>query len=159
MFSIGDRIVHPMHGAGTIDRIVSQKIAGIERDYYVLNVPNAKVKLMIPVATSDSVGLRKIVDPQTAEQILVSFRTLEVDHDPNWNKRYRDNMLRLKAGTIDEVAVVVKSLMLRDRQRTLSAGEQKMLNTAKQIFISELALSTGHDYAWISQKINEAIGV
>lgn len=146
MFQIGDKIVHPMHGAGIIESIVTKKVNGVVRDYYTLKLPVRAMLVMIPVENCAEVGVRAIVDPQTASEVLESFPSLQVELPQNWNRRYRENMDRLKSGKLLEVARVVKGLMLRDLSHGLSTGERKMLHSARQILVSEIALATGCAY-------------
>ena len=121
-FRVGDRIAHPMHGAGVIDSVVKRKINGTERDYYVLKLPAGDMLVMIPVDTSAEIGVRPIVDADEAEKILGSIPGLEIEMTQNWNKRYRENMLKIKSGNLLEVAAVVKGLMQRDKELGLSTG-------------------------------------
>lgn len=157
MFHVGDKIVHPMHGAGVIDSIVTKKVNGVVRDYYILKLPVGGMLVMIPTENSEEIGVRPIVDPDQADQVINALPGIEVDADPNWNRRYRENMLRLKSGDILEVARVVKSLMLRDGERGLSTGERKMLHSAKQILISEIVLSESASYEEVESRINRAV--
>lgn len=157
MFRVGDKVVHPMHGAGVIDGIVREKICGSIQDYYVFKMPVGGLVLKIPTATSQAVGLRDVVDAAAAEQLLAAFPALEADMTSNWNHRYRENMQRLKSGDLYEVARVIKGLHCRDAQRGLSNGERKMLHTAKQILISEMVLATGQEYQQLERQINAAM--
>lgn len=156
-FRVGDRIAHPMHGAGVIDSVVKRKINGTERDYYVLKLPAGDMLVMIPVDTSAEIGVRPIVDADEAEKILGSIPGLEIEMTQNWNKRYRENMLKIKSGNLLEVAAVVKGLMQRDKERGLSTGERKMLHSAKQILISEIVLSESASYEEIEERLNSAL--
>ena len=156
-FRVGDRIAHPMHGAGVIDSVVKRKINGTERDYYVLKLPAGDMLVMIPVDTSAEIGVRPIVDADEAEKILGSIPGLEIEMTQNWNKRYRENMLRIKSGNLLEVAAVVKGLMQRDKERGLSTGERKMLHSAKQILISEIVLSESASYEEVEERLNSAL--
>lgn len=157
MFSVGDRIAHPMHGAGVIDSIVSRKIDGADKNYYVLKLPVGDMLVMIPVESSDSIGVRPIVEPEEAERIIQSIEDINVSMTQNWNKRYRENMLKIKSGDLLEVAAVIKGLMLRDTDKGLSTGERKMLHSAKQILISEIVLSESMSYEEVEQRINTAV--
>ena len=157
MFHIGDKVVHPMHGAGVIDSVVKRKINGTERDYYVLKLPAGDMLVMIPVDTSAEIGVRPIVDADEAEKILGSIPGLEIEMTQNWNKRYRENMLKIKSGNLLEVAAVVKGLMQRDKERGLSTGERKMLHSAKQILISEIVLSESASYEEVEERLNSAL--
>lgn len=156
-FRVGDRIAHPMHGAGVIDSVVSRKINGKERDYYVLKLPVGDMLVMIPVDTSEEIGVRPIVDAAEAEKILCSIPGIEIEMTQNWNKRYRENMLKIKSGNLLEVAAVVKGLMQRDKERGLSTGERKMLHSAKQILISEIVLSESASYEEVEERLNSAL--
>ena len=156
-FRVGDRIAHPMHGAGVIDSVVKRKINGTERDYYVLKLPAGDMLVMIPVDTSAEIGVRPIVDADEAEKILGSIPGLVIEMTQNWNKRYRENMLKIKSGNLLEVAAVVKGLMQRDKERGLSTGERKMLHSAKQILISEIVLSESASYEEVEERRNSAL--
>ena len=156
-FRVGDRIAHPMHGAGVIDSVVSRKINGKERDYYVLKLPVGDMLVMIPVDTSAEIGVRPIVDAAEAEKILCSIPGIEIEMTQNWNKRYRENMLKIKSGNLLEVAAVVKGLMQRDKERGLSTGERKLLHSAKQILISEIVLSESASYEEVEERLNSAL--
>lgn len=157
MFSPGDKIVHPMHGAGVVDSIVTQKSNGVKRDYYILKLPVGGMVVMIPTATSDAIGVRAVVDATQADMVLAAIPSIQVDVTPNWNQRYRENMTRLKSGDLFEVAHVVKGLTRRDNARGLSTGERKMLHTARQILISELVMSQSATYEEMEQRVNVAL--
>ena len=156
-FRVGDRIAHPLHGAGVIESIVTKKINGKDRDYYVLKLPTGSMQVMVPVESSDVIGVRPIVDPAQAEKIIGAIPGIEVEMTSNWNKRYRENMLRIKSGDLMEVASVVKGLMQRDRERGLSTGERKMLHSAKQILISEIVLSESSSYEEVEARLDSAM--
>ena len=157
MFQIGDKIVHPMHGAGVIDSIVSKKVNGVVRDYYILKLPVGGMLVMIPTEHTEEIGVRPVVDRDEADRLIAAMPDIEVDMTQNWNRRYRENMLRIKSGDLMEVARVVKGLMLRDENRGLSTGERKMLHSAKQILISELVLSQAASYEDVEKRINTAM--
>ena len=157
MFQIGDKIVHPMHGAGVIDSIVSKKVNGVVRDYYILKLPVGGMLVMIPTEHTEEIGVRPVVDRDAADRILAAMPNIEVDMTQNWNRRYRENLQRLKSGDLYEVAGVIKGLAFRDSQQGLSTGERKMLHNAKQILISEIVLATGREYEYIEERVNAAM--
>ena len=157
MFQVGDKIVHPMHGAGVVDSIVSKKVNGVVREYYLLKIPVGGMLVMIPTTNSEEIGVRPVVNSAEADRIIASIPDIEVDMTANWNRRYRENMLRLKSGDLTEVARVVKGLALRDTDRGLSTGERKMLHSAKQILISELVLSQNTSYEDVEARIKTAL--
>ena len=157
MFTIGERVVHPMHGAGVIDDIVEERIAGVRQEYYVFKMSVGGLLLKIPTANSNAIGLRSIITPQEAEALLCAIPNLETENNANWNKRYQENMQRLKSGDLYEVARVIKTLIHRDRQKGLSTGERKMLHSARQILISELVLTTEQERTDIESRLDAAM--
>ncbi|MDR1588631.1 MAG: CarD family transcriptional regulator [Oscillospiraceae bacterium] len=157
MFSIGDMIAHPLHGAGVIDSIESREINGCVRQYYVLKIPIGSMVVMIPTETSDMIGVRPIIGCDEAETLIDAIPGIAVEITSNWSRRYRENMERLKSGNLLEVARVIKGLMLRDVERGLSTGDRKMLVSAKQILISELVLSQQTSYEEVETRINAAM--
>ena len=141
MFSVGDFVVHPMHGAGKIEDIVEEKIAGVRKKFYVFSMPAGSLVLKIPMAAAGNAGIRSVISQSEAEELIRAIPDLSVESSANWNKRYQENLNRLKSGNLYEVARVVKALVRREQQRGLSTGERKMLYNAKQIIISELVLA------------------
>ena len=141
MFSVGDKIVHPMHGAGVVQKIEEKKILGEVKQYYVLKLPCNDMDVMIPTDAELSVGIRKIVDKDDIEKAMAILSSQSSPMDANWNRRCRDNMDMLKTGDIFKVAEVVRNLTRIDRDKKLSAGEKKMLTNAKQILVSEIILT------------------
>ena len=139
MFNVGDYIVYPMHGAGTIDAIEEKDILGQRQTYYIIRMPG-EVKVMIPTTQADKVGIRSIIDKTQAVKVFDILGEDETQTEMNWNKRYRENMDKMKTGDIYEVADVVRNLSIKQKDKGLSTGEKKMLTNAKQILVSELAL-------------------
>ena len=158
-YKIGDRVLYPMHGAGVIEAIEEKEILGEIHSYYVMRIPAGDMKVMIPMKNVDEIGVRDIISTQEARGVLERFRDHTSEEDANWNKRFRDNMAKLKSGDILEVLEVVKNLMYRDRKKGLSTGERKMLSNAKQILISELVLADAAEVDEIEQKLAEAVDV
>ena len=157
MFVVGDYIVHPMHGAGIIENVISKKISGDERDYYVLKLPVGDMVVMVPVEGCENIGVRPVVNSTEADSVLNAFCDINVSMTQNWNKRYRENMDKIKSGNLLEVAEVVKGLMCRDAERGLSTGERKMLHSAKQILVSELVIALNTDCENIEMRLSSSI--
>ena len=143
MFSIGDKIVYPMHGAGIIEQIEEKKILGETREYYILRVPYGDMKIMIPVDSCEEIGIRSIISPEELSEVIELLKADSTEMSDNWNRRNRENMELLKTGDIFKVAEVVRNLIRTDRSKKLSTGEKKMLINAKQILISEFILVSG----------------
>ena len=157
MFQIGDKVVHPMHGAGIVESIVQKKVDGVVRDYYIMKLPGRSMIVMIPTDSCDAIGVRPVMNREQADQVLAAIPNIQVEMTANWNHRYRENMERLKSGDLLEVARVIKGLSARVAKRGLSTGERKMLHAAKQILISELVLSTSQSYEDVEHELDTAL--
>ena len=155
MYLVGDKVVHPMHGAGVIRDIVEERLAGQRKRYYVFSLPVGELVLKIPTESCEKIGIRELSTVDSIEKLIGQITDQPVDATANWNQRYRENMDRLKSGQLTEVARVIKTLMWRDRSRGLSNGERKMLHSAKQILLSEVVLVKGADYKETEQQIDE----
>ena len=140
MFNVGDKIVYPMHGAGTIDAIEQKDILGEKQDYYIIKMPG-EVKVMVPISKASDVGVRSVINKEEAGKVLQVLEANETEMSNNWNKRYKENMEKMKSGNIYEIADVVRNLSYKQKEKGLSTGEKKMLNNAKQILVSELVLA------------------
>ena len=155
MFNVGDKIVYPMHGAGVIESIEEKEILGHKQNYYIMKMPVGDMKVMIPTHNVDGIGIREVIDSCDVDKVYEILQDQSVNVTSNWNKRYRENMTKIKSGNIYEVADVVRILMIRDREKGLSTGERKMLNSARQIMVSELVLAGGTDQFKIESVIND----
>ena len=155
MYQVGDRVVHPMHGAGIIESIVQERLGGQLGSYYVFRMPSGGLTLKIPTGSCGAIGVRALSTSGRIREVLSAIPGLEIDRTTN--RRYRENLNRLKSGDLLEVARVIKGLMWRDREKGLSNGERKMLHSAKQILVSEVVLVEGHTYPDAEQRIEQAM--
>ena len=156
MFNIGDKVVYPMHGAGIIEGIEEKDILGEKQNYYIIKMPG-EVKVMVPTAKATDVGVRDIIDSSTANNVFKVLETNSTEMSASWNKRYRDNMDKIKSGDIYEVADVVRNLSFKQKEKGLSTGEKKMLLNAKQILVSELTLAENSKKEEIEEMVNSKI--
>ncbi|MBT8334060.1 MAG: CarD family transcriptional regulator [Desulfobacterales bacterium] len=148
--------VYPAHGVGVIRSIETQKVAGIDQKFYVLEILGNSMKIMIPTSSSKTVGLRSIVNKKQALEVIdiLKDRAIEIDSQ-TWNRRYRDYMEKIKTGSIHEVAAVLRDLFLLSVDKDLSYGERKMLDTAKNLLVKELSLAQEVEEDQISNKIDK----
>ena len=158
MFNVGDKIVYPMHGAGTIDAIEEKNILGEKQNYYIIKMPG-EVKVMVPTDKAEEVGVRNIIGKEEAVKVMSVLGQNETEMSQNWNKRYRDNMDKMKSGDIYEVADVVRNLSFKQKEKGLSTGEKKMLNNAKQILVSELVLAEHAPQEEVEQLVENKINI
>ena len=158
MFNVGDKIVYPMHGAGTIDSIEEKNILGENQFYYVIRMPG-EVKVMVPTDRAEQIGVRNVIGKEEAEKVISILGEDETEMSQNWNKRYRDNMEKMKSGSLYEVADVVRNLSFKQKEKGLSTGEKKMLSNAKQILVSELVLAEHASQDEVEELINNKINL
>ena len=154
MFDIGDNIVYPNHGAGTIVDVEVKEVLGEKKEYYVMKLPIGDMKVMIPKDNVEEIGLRNVIDEETVENVYKVLAGEQSEMSQNWNRRYRANTEKIKTGDIFEVAEVVRNLTIRDIVKGLSTGEKKMLGNSRQILISELVLAEEADEEVVQEKID-----
>jgi len=155
LFSVGDKVVYPMHGAGIIEAIEEKEILGARKKYYVMKLPLGEMKVLIPTDNISQVGLRDVIEENEVPLVFVVLQGDQPELSANWNRRYRNHLEKIKSGNIFEVAEVVRNLMLRDREKGLSTGEGKMLDTARRILISELILVQDLEQTEIISNLND----
>lgn len=158
MYNVGDKVVYPMHGAGIIDSIEEKEILGEKQSYYILKMPG-EVKVMVPTSTAEQHGIRNIIDKEDAQKVFNILEQDETQMEKNWNKRYRDNMDKMKSGDIYEIADVVRNLSFKQKEKGLSTGEKKMLHNAKQILVSELVLAEHATQDEVEELVDNKINV
>jgi CarD family transcriptional regulator len=152
MFDVGDKVVYPMHGAGVIESIEVKEVFGRRQKFYIMRLPMGNLRVMIPTDGSEECGLRSVIDENELKDVLQILQGERTRMSNNWNRRYRANLEKLKSGDIYEVAEVVRNLTLRDKEKKLSTGERKMLESARLILVSELALvaNVGEEQALVT---------
>jgi CarD family transcriptional regulator len=141
MFNIGDKVVYPMHGAGIIESIEEKEISGEKLRYYIIKLPMGDMKAMVPLDKVSEIGLRQVVDETEVGKVFEVLKADTTKMSSNWNHRYRENMEKIKSGSIYQIAEVVRNLAVRDHQKGLSTGEKKMYENARRILLSELVLA------------------
>ena len=156
MFKVGDKVVYPLHGAGKIESIEEKSIMNERQSYYIIKMPG-EVKVMVPTAKAEEIGVRYVIDEETAGKVINVLEHDSTEMSMNWNKRYRDNMERMKTGDIYEVADIVRNLSFKQKDKGLSTAEKKMLLNAKQILVSELTLAGSQEKDDVEQLVDNKI--
>lgn len=155
MFVEGDMAVYPAHGVGVIKSVETQTVAGTDQSFYVMEILENKMTIMIPTASSANVGLRAIVNEAQVEEVVAILQDRDVELGAQtWNRRYRDYMEKIKTGSVHEVAAVLRDLFLLSVDKDLSYGERKMLDTAKGLLVKELSLAKNEDEETMSDRID-----
>ena len=157
MFKIGDKIVYPMHGAGIITEVQNKEVLGVKKDYYILQMPMGEMKISIPVDKINDMGIRFVAEEETIHSLRDILKNSEVDFPSNWNKRYKENLEKLRTGDIKETAIVYKGLYELDCSKGLSMIEKKVLNTSRKMLISEIASGLNIKPSEAESMVNELI--
>jgi CarD family transcriptional regulator len=134
LYKVGDKVVYPHHGAGTVVKKETREVLGEKREYLTIKILHNDMTVNVPADNADRVGLRKVIDEQMLKALTGSGTTMP----KNWNRRFKHNRDKMKTGDIFELAEVVRNLSLRDHEKGLSTGEKQMFVKAKKILASEL---------------------
>ena len=157
MFNIGDKVLYPPHGAGEIEAIEERVVLGKKQSYYIMRMPYEDMTVMIPKEGCEKIGVRYIIDEAEAKKVLEAFRTERISEDENWNRRQRENVVKIKSGDIYEVLSVVKALMIREGTKGLSTSERKMLNMSRKIMVSEIVMSGAASISDVESILNDTV--
>ncbi len=153
-FKVGDLAVYPAHGVGRIDAVESRVVNGEKHEFYIMNVLENGMVIMIPIRNVDSVGLRDVIRKQDIPKI---YEVMQVQANPcdgqTWNRRYREYMDKIKTGSLYEVAEVFRDLFLLKLNKDLSFGERKLYDTAQGLLVKELSTAKNTDEATIISEI------
>jgi len=134
--------VYPAHGVGEVMAIETRSLGGSERSFYILKVVENGMKIMVPVETAASAGLRPVMSRKEAKKVFEILRSDEVAvRTQPWNRRYREYMEMLKSGSPFEVAKVLRDLFRLKSDKDLSFGERRLLDTARSLLVTELSLA------------------
>ena len=141
-FKVGDKAVYPAHGVGEVTDIQKRSLGGQERSFYILKVLENGMKIMVPVETAEQAGLRPVMAKKEAKKVMDILKADEVAVKTQpWNRRYREYMEMLKSGSPFEVAKVLRDLYRLKSEKDLSFGERRLLDTARSLLVTELAIS------------------
>jgi CarD family transcriptional regulator len=138
-FRVGEKVVYPNHGVGTIEQISSRNGAGAMEKYYLLRINASSLTVMVPFSNVQNVGLRKIVKQPEVERILIYLASGECETHADWKWRFKENSEKMRSGSLLQVAEVMKSLLKLNAEKPLSFREKKMLDRARHLLVSELA--------------------
>ncbi|MBA2425773.1 MAG: CarD family transcriptional regulator [Actinobacteria bacterium] len=158
-FSVGDKVVYPHHGAAIIEKLEQKELYGESRDYYIIKLAYGELTLMVPIDSTEDVGLREVTPAKEVPKVFKVLRKQEeTTNTTNWSRRFKANVEKLRSGDIYKVADVVRSLHQRDKEKGLSAGEKRMLTKARQILVSELTFSNGCNEDEAEKQLDEVLG-
>ena len=145
MFDVGDKVVYPHHGAGTVIKKEKREVLGETREYLTIQILHNDMTVQVPCDNAEKVGLRYIIDEETVQLVVKALTGGSTEMPKNWNRRFKHNRDKMKTGDIFELAEVVRNLSLRDHEKGLSTGEKQMFVKAKKILASELMYAKAVD--------------
>jgi len=157
VFHIGDRVVYPNHGVGIIEQIGSRTTGTQSERYYLLNIKSSNLKVTVPFHSVEAVGLRPVVKNGEIKKILEFLCDGEGASDADWKDRFKENSDRMRTGSLLEVAAVLKNLLVLKESKSLSFREKKMLERARYLLVSELALARNCEEAHIEEILAETL--
>ena len=153
MFSIGDMIYYPRHGAGIIEGIEEKEVLGEKCKYYVIRIALGDMKVMVPINKTEFHGIRNITSKDRIDDIYNILSGETSCMCKSWSKRYRENEAIIRRGDVFEISELVKNLTVADRGKKLSTGEKRMLENVRQLLVSELMLMLDEPYEKIEEKV------
>jgi CarD family transcriptional regulator len=145
LFKVGDKVVYPHHGAGTVVKKEQREVLGQKREYLTIKILHNDMTVQEPSENAEQVGLRRVIDEVMVEKVLKALQGSGTVMPKNWNRRFKHNRDKMKTGDIFELAEVVRNLSLRDHEKGLSTGEKQMFVKAKKILASELMYAKAMD--------------
>ena len=155
MFKVGDKVVYPHHGAGTVVRKEIREILGSKREYLTIQIAHNDMVVNVPTENADRVGLRRVINEEMVIKVVKALTGSGTQMPKNWNRRFKHNRDKMKTGDIFELAEVVRNLSLRDYEKGLSTGEKQMFVKAKKILASELMyakqMNETQAHAWLDE--------
>jgi CarD family transcriptional regulator len=157
VFHIGDRVVYPNHGVGVIEQISSRTIGATMEQFYLLKIKSSSLKVMVPFHNVTSVGLRPVVRNGEVQKIVDYLSSGECNNAQDWKDRFKENSERMRTGFLMDVAAVLKSLLILGQTKSLSFREKKMLERARYLLVSELAISRNCEEVQIEQTLAKAL--
>jgi len=156
-FSIGDKVVYPNHGVGVIEQISSRTIGSQIESFYLLKIKASSLKVMVPFHNVGSVGLRRVVRNGEVQKVLDFLTEGKCENHADWKYRFKENSDKMRTGSLLDVAEVLKGLLLLAQAKPLSFREKKMLERARYLLVSELAMSKNREEPEIEELLNKAL--
>jgi CarD family transcriptional regulator len=144
-FEVGDSVVYPHHGAGTVLHKEIKNVLGESREYLTIKILHNDMTVMVPTENAALAGLRRVIDEETCAKVIALLQSDVSEMPKNWNRRFKHNRDKIKTGDIYELAEVVRNLAIRESQKGLSTGEKQMYTRAKKILCSEMMYALGMD--------------
>jgi CarD family transcriptional regulator len=137
-FQVGEKVVYPNHGVGTIENITTRPSGTHFEKFYLLKLSYNSMTVMVPFSHVDEVGLRKVTRATDITRVLAYLATGICRSKQDWKDRFKENSVKMQKGGLLEIAEVLKQLLILQLDKPLSFREKKMLDRARQMLVSEV---------------------
>lgn len=158
-FSVGESVIHPQHGLGTIKEIRETSILGETATVYVITT--RKMELQIPMEKARSIGVRRVANAEQAENMLKILRSPAKEEpftaSEGWYERYELLKRRIKEGEPEDLAEIVRDLDKNSKIYELNIKEREVLTQAKDLLIQEITASLGISKAKATERVDDAL--
>lgn len=156
-FRIGEKVVYPNQGIGTIENITTRPSGAQFERFYLLRLSYNSMTVMVPFSHAEDVGLRRVTRNGEISRVLLYLSSSSCRCSHDWKDRFKENSERMRSGSLLEIAEVLKSLLILQRDKPLSFREKKMLDRARQMLVSELSISRGLDHNEATELLRRAL--
>ncbi|HUO46874.1 MAG TPA: CarD family transcriptional regulator [Acidimicrobiia bacterium] len=157
-YNVGDKVVHPQHGAATIDKKAKREVDGHVRDYYVLDIATESLTVMVPIDKIDGV-VRPVISKTQSRNVLGSLKEEPQEAGANWSRWYKVLTEKMYSGDINQVAEVVRDLTHAQQTKGISPALKRMLSKARMTLISELSFSLEVDEEEATRRLDKALPI
>ena len=156
-FRIGDKAVDPSHGVGVIRGIESKEISGSRLEFYVVQIVASGATVMVPTDSTIRIGLRQLSSNNELESVYSVLRTPRRVSQRAWNRRFREFNDKLRTGSLNDVAEVLRDLSSLKEDKPLSFGEKNMLEKALGMVVSEISAASARDESEVFNEVNQML--
>jgi CarD family transcriptional regulator len=155
-FSIGDKVVHPHHGAAVIVKKVKQTVAGNRQDYFKLEIATDQLTVLLPIANIEET-IRPVISKNQARKVFALFKEPPQEAGSNWSRWYKVLNEKMTSGDIYQVAEVVRDLTYSQQTKGISPALKRMLSKARLTLTSELRFALDVDEEEATRKLDRAL--
>lgn len=145
MFRVGEKVVYPNHGVATVENISSRSFGSSFERFYLLRLMYTTMTVMVPFSHVGNVGLRPITKNQEVERVLEFLACGDCPCNSDWKNRFKENSVRMRTGSLSDIAEVFKALVKLQADKPLSFREKKMLEKARQMLVAEVSVAKSLD--------------
>ncbi len=139
-FKVGDHVVYPSQGAGVVQERTTRVVLGESHEYLKVVFIRGDMEVLVPLKKGEEVGLRHTVEADEIGRLLEAIRSADLTLPSQWPPRFRAEQEILSTGSAYDLARLIGVLAKRDVEKGLAATEREVLENAKTMLASELAV-------------------